>query len=188
MKLTKLITASHGEAAAKAYEAFAPSEAEMTILTEVGEEALGIFGRVTHACAPMSAAYTARLQYEMKVPVYMVAGSLKVCDKWIYGTGRPFDGKRFFASDPSWDGHAWVMFGPYVTDVSLRQTALSERSHPLLSAHVRQLFGEKPGLLIMKWTEAPHAGFYYAPRYVLTDQEVTNLFLGAQKLLGILGV
>jgi hypothetical protein len=186
MKVRKLISASYGEVAAEAYEAFVPSEAEMATLRKVGEDALRIFGPVTHACAPMSAAYTARLQYEIKVPVYMIAGSLKVRDRWIYGDGRPIDGKKIFGgSNPSWDGHAWVMFGPYVADVSVRQTALSGRSHPLLAALVRKSFGDSPGLLIMKWTEAPQAGFYFAPQYVLSDQEVTNLFLGAKKLFGI---
>jgi hypothetical protein len=189
MKLTKLIEASHGAEAVKAYEAFQPNEEQLATLRRVGQEVIKIFASVTHACAPVSAAYTARLEFELKkaVPVFLVAGSLKVEGKWIYGDGRSCDGKATFgSSNPSWDGHAWVMYGPYVADLSVRQTVLSGRSHKSLEALVRKIYGDQEGLLIMKWAEAPSHGFYFAPQYVLTDQEVTNVFLGAQRLLGII--
>jgi hypothetical protein len=78
------------------------------------------------------------------------------------------------------------MFGPYVADASVRQTALSGRSHKSLEMLVRKTYGDQNGPLIMKWDEAPSFGFYFAPQYVLTNQEVTNVFLGAQRLLGLL--
>jgi hypothetical protein len=188
MKLATLIATSHGPEAAKDYATFQPNEEQLATLQRVGNEVISIFGPVTHACAPMSAAYTARLEFELKkaVPVFMVAGSLKVKGEWIYGDGKPFDGKAAFgSSNSSWDGHAWVMFGPYVADATVRQTALSGRSHKSLETLVRKTYGEEKGLVVMKWSEAPSHGFYFIPQYVLTDQEVTNVFLGAQRLLGI---
>ena len=174
MKLKKLVVDSRGADVARAYEDFRPTVEQLATLQRVGEEALRHFGAISHACAPMSAAYAARLEYELNksVPILMVAGSLKVEGKWIYGDGRPFDGQVVFGgSNPSWDGHCWLMFGPYVADVSVRQTALSGKSHGSLEALVRRKFGEERGLLVMKWSEAPRDGFYYAPQYVLTDQE-----------------
>ena len=109
----------------------------------------------------MSTAYAARLEFELQkaVPVFVVAGSLKAGGQWIYGDGQPFDGKAVFGgSNPSWDGHAWVMFGPYVADASLRQTALSSRSHKSLESLVRRDYGGERGLLIVKWSEAPSRG------------------------------
>ena len=110
---TRFETASHGAAAAKTYEAFHPNEGQLATLRRVGNEAVEIFGPVTHACAPMSAAYTARLEFELKksVAVFMVAGSLKVGGKWIYGNGRPFDGKAVFGKLQS------VMGRPRMGDV-----------------------------------------------------------------------
>lgn len=189
MKLVKLIADSQGAETAQAYEAFQPNAEQLSILRRVGEEAISIFGSISHACVPMSAAYCARLEFELKkaVPVLMVAGSLKAGSEWVYGDGGTIDGKGVFSgSDPSWDGHAWLMFGPYVADASLLRTASSGRSHKSLEVTVRKQFGAERGPLILKWAEAPSKGLYFAPRYVLTDQEVTNSFLGAQRLLGII--
>jgi hypothetical protein len=57
MNLTKLIEASHGTAVAEAYKAFEPNAEQLETLRQVGEEAIEVFGSVTHACAPMGAAY-----------------------------------------------------------------------------------------------------------------------------------
>lgn len=188
MKLIKLIEASHGEEAAKAYEAFKPADEQMAIVHKVAEDCVKHFGSITHACAPMSAICAARMEFELGngVPVYVVAGSLRVAGKWIYGTGQHFDGKKIFSEgDPSWNGHVWIMFGPHVIDVSARQTALSGRSDGALEALVRKRFGITAGPLIVPWAQAPQEGLYFAPQYVLTHDEVTAIARGAMKLLGI---
>jgi len=180
MKLDRLIAASHSPEAAKVFKAFAPNDADMTTLQHVGEEVLKNYWPETGACALMSAIYAARLHSVSMAPTYVVAGSLSVCGVRVFGDGRPFNGRKLFSeSKTSWDGHAWVMFGPYVADVSIFRTAYSTQSPALLARHVRQEFGEGRGLLIVKWSDAPSLGLYYAPEYVLTEEQITGLAKGA---------
>jgi len=184
MRLEKLITNTHSSEKAEAYKAFAPTADELRAFKKIGREALEIIAPIAGACAMMSAAYVARVEHVLKLPAYVVAGSLKIRDTYVFGDGRAFDGvKAFSESNSSWDGHAWVMLGPYVADISIFRTAYSENAHPLLAAHVRREFGDNAGLMVVRWSDAPLSGLYYAPQYVLSDQQVTNLFRGLQAMV-----
>ena len=49
-----------------------------------------------------------------------------------------FDGKaRFSETNMSWDGHAWIVYGDWLADVSLFRTADSDKSSPTLKEHVK---------------------------------------------------
>jgi hypothetical protein len=180
MKLEKLIAASYSAEAAKAWKAYLPSDADKRKLEAIGLDLLKNLPPIPGTCALMSAVYAARMQSVATAPVYVVAGTLSVRGVAVFGDGRPFDGKSVFSeSTSSWDGHAWVMLGYYVADVSIFRTAYSAGSPPLLATHVRQEFGQGRGLLIIKWHDAPLSGLNYAPQYVVTDDQITGLCRGA---------
>jgi hypothetical protein len=90
-------------------------------LMDAGNKVLELFpGRQPGACALMSAAYSWALEKLGAPPGYVVAGSLYVGDTRVFGEDGQFDGKqRFPQSDPSWDGHAWVICGDWLADASV---------------------------------------------------------------------
>lgn len=91
---------------------------------------LGLFpGRLAGQCALMSAAYSIALEKLGTQPGYVVAGSLYIGDKRIFGEHKELDGKVLFSkSHPDWNGHAWIVYGDYLADVSVFRTA--ERRKP----------------------------------------------------------
>jgi hypothetical protein len=131
----------------------------------------------------MSVVYAMRRQKIAKIPCYVVAGSLRVGNVYVFGDGKPFDGRRVLSrSSLDWDGHTWIIVGNYLADVSLFRTAYSGKVHPVLAEHVRQEFGDGRGLLICKHGDAPLRGLYYQPQYVLTQAQADAIFLGARHL------
>jgi hypothetical protein len=179
MKLEKLIASSHSLEEAEAYSKFVPSDAEMTMLEETGIEVLKNISPEAGACALMSAVYANLLKKRKLHPVYMVAGSLAVGRQYVFGTGHPLNGDQLSTSNMDWDGHAWIMFGPYIADISIFRTAYSKRSPRLLASHIRKTFGEGRGLMIVRWSDAPKSDLRYSPHHVLTDDQIMGLVSGA---------
>ena len=180
MNFAKLIASCRSRKETQAYKAFAPTEDDVRRLGEIGREVLQHLPPEAGACALMSAVYAARLQSVGLAPAYVAAGSLLVQGQRVFGDGRPFDGaKAFSESNTDWDGHAWVMFGPYVADVSIFRTAYSSHAPRLLAAHMREEFGNGRGLLVVRWSDAPKSGLHYSPQYVLTESQVSGLVRGA---------
>ena len=180
VNFAKLIASCRSRKEAQAYKAFVPTKDDVGRLGEIGREVLQHLPPEAGACALMSAVYAARLQSVGLAPAYVAAGSLLVQGQRVFGDGRPFDGaKAFSESNSDWDGHAWVMFGPYVADVSIFRTAYSSQAPRLLAAHVRQEFGNGRGLLVVRWSDAPKSGLHYLSQYVLTESQVSGLVRGA---------
>jgi len=111
---------------------------------------LGLFpGRMAGQCALMSAAYSIALEKLGTQPGYVVAGSLYIGDKRIFGDDKEFDGKVLFSkSNPDWNGHAWIVYGDYLADVSVFRTA-DAGSPRLLSKHVAKEYGRGRGILFL---------------------------------------
>jgi hypothetical protein len=152
-RIAELIRQSQSEAAAEAYLACRPTEDQIRQIGEVGREILLHVRAVPGACAPMSALYAAILQNRMPgTIIHMVAGALAVEGKYVFGQAADrVDGNNIFGrSNPSWDGHSWLVCGDYIIDISLFRTAYSAQSPPLLARYVRAEFGEGRGLLISK--------------------------------------
>jgi hypothetical protein len=185
MRVDRLIAASFTPAAAKAYRDFVPTEEQLDTVAEVGRDILNRLAPRAAACAPMSAVYAMRLQSIANIQCYVVAGSLRVGNTYVFGDGKPFDGRKVLSeSNSSWDGHAWVVIGSHLADISLFRTVYAGKAHPLLTEHVRQEFGEGRGLMIVKQSNAPLSGLYYKPLYVPTEEQVAGLFRGARTLFG----
>jgi hypothetical protein len=180
----KLIAESHGTISAEAYHAFEPSGSDLTDLAEVGRKLLIAFPKLPAACLMMSALYAAGLRAVTKAPVYVVAGSLSIKGERIFGEDSDIDGSvRFSKSNPSWNGHAWLIFGSRLADVSIFRTAYSRESPPRLAAHVLDEFGVGCGLLICKIDDAVKSGLSYIPEYVLSDEQAASLARGALSFL-----
>lgn len=184
VELTDLIVRSHSQAAADSYRAYIPTEAHLAVLAETGKDVLVHFPPMPAACAMMSALYAARMQMQSDAPVFVVAGVLSIGSMCVFGNDADTRdwGSAFNESNPSWDGHCWVMLGDYIADISIFRTAYSQHSPPVLAEHVAKQFGTGRGLLICKTAESRRLGFLYKPQCVLTEGQITALMNGARPL------
>jgi hypothetical protein len=126
LDLKRLIAASHGPEAAEAWANFTPSKAQLDAVMGAGRWLLDHFPTVPGACVMMSTLLASHLEKLGLPPGYVVAGSLYVVgsrfigDTRVFGEAARLDGKaRFSASNPSWDGHAWVVLGDRLLDPSI---------------------------------------------------------------------
>lgn len=182
--LAELIAQTHTGGAAAAYRTFRPTRQDLQALAAVGADVLGHFPWMPGACAVMSAAWVARWKMSNQLPAYVVAGALRVGSARVFGCEPAGAWSEVFSrSDLSWDGHCWLAFGEYVADISIFRTAYSKESPPVLARHVERQFGRGRGLLICSLADAIQAGLYYEPQYVLSEDEVTGLLLGARSLV-----
>ena len=175
MRLDKLIAATHGQAVARAHRAYTTTRPELQQAADIGREVLRYFAPIAGACTGLSAVYAAALKGVGNLPAYVVAGSLSADDRRVFGDGKPLNGKAVFSqSDPSWDGHVWLMIGDYIADISIGWTARLS-GPPALASLVGREMGPNAGLMIVKWRDAPLSGLSYSPQYVLTDDQVAVL-------------
>jgi len=175
-QLSKLVANKHSWAAAKAFKSYEMNEADRVALSHCAIDLLSIFPPIAGACALMSAALAVGLERHMKAPIHVVAGTLAVEGVPVFGDRRPIDGSLVFStSSPDWDGHAWVMIGPYVVDISIFRTAYSAEGSARLARHIDLTFGPKKGLYVDHWKRTRQMGLNYEPQYVLSADEVTSL-------------
>lgn len=182
--LGDLIAATHGQEAAEVYGRFVPSASDREAVGQVGIEVLSAFPSMPGACVMMSALLVAMLDGRTQSPAYVVAGRLSVRQTLIFGEKEPIDGRaRFSASNPSWDGHAWVVLGSYIVDVSIFRTAYSAQSNNVLSDFIRAEFGVGKGLMLIRDSDAAQSGLLYVPQYVLSADQLPGLVAGAMSLI-----
>lgn len=182
--LGKLIAASHGWPAAKAFKSCAMSEADGAHLAKCAVQLLHAFPARPGTSALMSAALAVQLERVLTTPVYVVAGTLAVEREPVFGDRLPFDGPAIFGTPhPDWHGHSWVMIGRHVVDISLFRTAYSRLGPPRLARHVDLVFGPGKGLYVDHWQQCRQRGLSYEPQYILSEEEVTRLMGGAYDLI-----
>lgn len=182
--LGKLIASQHGWAAAKAFKAYEMTDADRATLSQSALDLLKVFPSIPGACALMSAALAVGLERSMAAPIHVMAGTLAVEDEPVFGYRQPFDGPAVFsASNPDWDGHVWVMVGPYVVDISIFRTAYSRQGPARLTKHVDLVFGPNKGVYVDRWKRTSQLGLSYEPQYVLSADEVTRLMGGAYQVI-----
>lgn len=182
--LRELITTSFDAAAAEAWSKFTLGEADKLVLREAALKVLGLFpGRMGSQCALMSAAYSIALEKLGTQPGYVVAGSLYIGDKRIFGEDKGFDGKELFSkSNPDWNGHAWIVYGDYLADVSVFRTA-DAGSPRLLSKQIAKEYGRGRGFCAWPIASMDPSGLRYVPQYVLTQDQVDALMRGALAMI-----
>ncbi|KUR78455.1 hypothetical protein [Novosphingobium sp. Fuku2-ISO-50] len=175
-QLAQRIAAQHGWAAAKAFKAYAMTDADRAVLSQCALDLLAIFPPAAGSSALISAALAVSLERRMTAPIHVVAGTLSVEGVPIFGDGQPFDGAHIFSpSAPDWDGHVWIMIGPHIVDMAIFRTAYSAQGPARLARHVDLTFGPGKGLYVDHWKKTPRVGLHYDPHYVLSADEVTRL-------------
>lgn len=66
----------------------------------------------------MSVLWTAFIKDNTEYPIHVVAGSLYIDDKKIFGNNATSKQIKdiFSNSNLDWDGHCWVIFGNFICD------------------------------------------------------------------------
>ena len=179
-----VLAACRDEAEAQRHRDYVGTDADLDALSEVGRRVLTAFPTIPGACTAMSALYAVGLETASCGPVHVVAGDLSVPEGRVFGDGGADDlADVFNASDPSWNGHCWIMVGDRIADVSICRTAKSDKAPPALAHHMRQTYEGKTGLLIHSTVAAADTGLFYRPRYVLTKDQVDGLARGAMAIM-----
>jgi hypothetical protein len=175
----QLLLKSYGREAADAYRHYLPSEADIKLLGEKATSVLTHFKPEPGACVMLSALGAAAFQQTgSEAPIYVVAGSLSLGGTRLFGKDGPIDGDAVFSqSNFSWDGHAWIVLGDRMLDISLPRTARSTKSPPALDHHVWAELGKR-GPMVCRLSDA--LGLTYIPQYVLRDEQITGLIKGAK--------
>jgi hypothetical protein len=116
--------------------------------------------------------------------VHQVAGDLFVRGEPAFASDDDADklATAFDQSASAWDGHSWLVLGDYIGDLSVCRTAYRRPPQSRLRMAVIERFGEGKGLLLMKAADFEAQGFSYKPKYVLTEQQIDSLMLGARQL------
>lgn len=182
--LGDLITASFDVASADTWSKFEVGEADKVLLHEGAMKVLRVFsGRIPGQCALMSALYSLALEKLGSHRGYVVAGSLYIGDKRIFGEDGVLDGKKVFSeSNIEWNGHAWIVYGDWLADVSICRTA-DAGSPQLLSKYIAKEIGKGKGLLACRIASMDPAGIRYVPQYVLTQDQVDAVGRGALAMI-----
>ncbi|HLO87873.1 MAG TPA: hypothetical protein VK203_23090 [Nostocaceae cyanobacterium] len=175
-KISELIKNSYSEAEASTYLKYNLTQKDIEIVKESARNVLKDFPVVPNCCAPMSAMWTAMIRDNTNIPVYMVAGSLDMNEKRIFGGNDMRNiNEAFSKSNLDWDGHCWMVFGDYVGDISLFRTVYSQQSPEWLKNMILTQFGEGRGILLGNPSGMLEHGLVYTPLYVLKDSEITGL-------------
>lgn len=174
-QLGKLIAAQHGWAAAKAFKSYQMTDADRAALSRRAVDLLKVLP-ASGTAAMLSAALAVSLEGHLDAPVQIVAGTLTVEGVPVFSSSAPFD-------DAGWDGHVWVMAGPYVVDASIFRAAYSGTGPARLSKHVLSAFGPNKGLYVDHWKRTARQGLGYEPQHVLSAQDVNALMAKAYQLI-----
>lgn len=158
VQLGQKVAGQHGWAVAKAFKAYAMSDADRAVLSACALDLLQLFPAIPDASALMSAALAVSLERRMAAPVQVVSGTL-----WV-------DGVNPFAQD-----YSWVMIGPYVVDLALFRTAYAAWGPARLAKHIDLVFGPGKGVYVDLWKRTARHGLRYDPRDVLGSEDVTRL-------------
>jgi hypothetical protein len=179
-QLGQRVAATHGWAAAKAFKAYAWSDADRARIARCASELLGVFPKGPGTVNLLTAALAVQLQRHLQAPVHLVAGTLSVDGAAVLGDRLPFDGPGVFAEpNPAWPGHLWVMVGAHVVDVAIFRIAYSPDCPPELAHHVHGVFGPDKGLYADQWRQARRLGLAYEPQYVLSEDDLMRLMAAA---------
>ena len=157
----------HGWLAAKAFKAYRPSDRDKAVIAAKAGEILKLLPHADDGAAAMSAAFAVHIERDLDAPVQLISGELSVLGEPLFAPG----------------GHAWVMVGPYVADISIFCTAYSRDAPARLMRHVYEMFGRDQALLFAAWRETRRFGFDYVPQQVLSSHEIDGLLARARKLI-----
>lgn len=136
----------------------------------------------------MSAGFAALISDRTDIPALTVAGSIRVGGHPFYMPSRKADWPAVFdRSTADFEGHAWVLAGDHVVDLSIFRTARSGVAPPHLDELLQTLFGSAQGAFLASMKTMRSEGMDYEPVYVLTTEQERAMAIGAQAIVKSFG-
>lgn len=157
------------------------NDEQFAALVSVGHDVLRAFPRKAGACVMMGALYVGRLHHLGHASATLVGGALVVAGSPVFGNSSVGDALN---TDLDWGGHAWVLFGEYIADVSLVMTAYSPDAPKLLARHIAPRIKPTQRLYVATPEAARRADqLDYRPQRIFSDAELDQLYRGALTFL-----
>lgn len=163
----------------EAYEDYAKQQITTPdVITDAAKGTLFSIPPMPGHCVMISAGFVAALRAS-SVTAVVILGDLLINGKYVFRcyNNLPSPTRDDELVDASWDGHAWVMIGDCLCDLSIFRTAygLSQPNH--LSSYILEHFGTGKGAFMCYPHQLP-PGMQFVPKFALTDDQICGLLDG----------
>lgn len=148
------------------------------VIIEAARLTLDVIPQAFGSCVMVSAGFTAILKSK-GISAVVVLGDLLIEGAYAFKCRGNIPGATYEGEvvDAIWDGHAWVMIGDILCDLSIFRSAYATDRPNILKAFVTQYFGEGKGALLSPLANIPN-GMEFVPKYVLNDDQILGLLDG----------
>ncbi|MBB4818263.1 hypothetical protein HNP29_001639 [Pseudomonas alcaligenes] len=148
------------------------------VVTDAAQGTLFSIPPMPGHCVMISAGFVAALRAS-GVCAVVILGDLLINGRYVFRcyNNLPSPTQDDEIVNASWDGHAWVMIGDCLCDLSIFRTAygLSQPNH--LSSYILEHFGTGKGAFMCYPYQMP-AGMEFVPKFALTDDQIYGLLEG----------
>lgn len=129
-------------------------------------------------CVMISAGFVAALRAS-GVTAVVILGDLLINGKYAFRCyhNLPNPTHDDELVDSTWDGHAWVMIGDCLCDLSIFRTAYGLVQPNHLSSYILQHFGTGKGAFMCYPHQMP-VGMEFVPKFALNDNQIYGLLEG----------
>lgn len=163
----------------EAYAGYASYQAnDLKLITETARVTLNSIPRKAGHCVMISAGFVAALRAS-NVPAVVILGDLLIDGKHVFrcSDNLPHPTHDDEIVDATWDGHAWVMIGESICDLSIFRTAYDMAQPNRLSDYILKYFGAGKGAFMCYPNQLP-PGMAFVPKFALTDDQICGLLDG----------
>lgn len=177
--LQEIITRDRGEEAYAQYVKF--ENADTDVIVRAARQTLEVIPPSFGSCVMVSAGFVAILK-SVGVEAVVILGDLKIDGRFVFicrGNipGATYDGE---VVEATWDGHAWVMLGDMICDLSIFRSAYSSPQPNHLQTFINRHFGEGKGALLVAPGTLP-PGMEFVPKHALKDDQICGILDGLSK-------
>lgn len=163
----------------EAYEDYAKQQiTNPDVIAETAKKTLFSIPPMPGHCVMISAGFVAALRAS-GVTAVVILGDLLIDGKHVFrcydNLPRPTHDDEIV--DATWDGHAWVMIGESICDLSIFRTAYELAQPNRLSDYILRYFGAGKGAFMCYPHQLP-PGMQFVPKFALTDDQIYGLLEG----------
>jgi hypothetical protein len=153
-------------------------ENDLELIAEAARGTLNSIPRAAGHCVMISAGFVAALRAS-DVPAVVILGDLLIDGKHVFHCYSNLPGPAHEGEivDTTWDGHAWVMIGESICDLSIFRTAYDMAQPNRLSDYILKYFGAGKGAFMCYPHQLP-PGMQFVPKFALTDDQIYGLLEG----------
>lgn len=176
LALEQIIKRDRGE---EGYAEFAQQRIDsIEVIVQAARLTLDAIPQAFGSCVMISAGFTGILKSK-GISAVVILGDLLIEGAYAFKCRGNIPGASYEGEivDAIWDGHAWVMIGEILCDLSIFRSAYATDRPNILKSFVAQHFGEGKGALLSPVEDIPQ-GMEFVPKYALNDEQIWELLDG----------